>query len=86
MDTVLVVMNEFQVLSTKVLRMLNDISSCIPEDFHPRETLPGLRQQLETWQALEKSNNNLSKGLEAMVSSQKKLLEMGIQVCLVGEQ
>lgn len=80
MDSVLVVMNEFQILSTKFQKMLNDISSCLPGAFQPQGTLPGLKQQLEKWQLIETSNNNLSKGLEAMVSSQKKLVEMGVQV------
>ncbi len=80
MEAVLVVMNEFQILSTKFLKMLNDISACLPEAFQPQTTLPGLKQQLEKWIMIETSNSSLSKGLEAMVSSQKKLLEMGVQV------
>ena len=80
MDTVLLIMNEFQILSTKFQKMLTDISACLPGAFQPQSTLPGLKQQLEKWQLIETSNSNLSKGLETMVSSQKKLVEMGVQV------
>ena len=81
MDSMFIVMNEFQLLSTKFQKMLNDISACLPEAFEAQTTLPGLKQQLEKWVMIETSNTSLSKGLEAMVTSQKKLVEMGVQVC-----
>ena len=80
MDTVLIVMNEFQILSTKFQKMLVDISMCVSDVFQPQTTLPNLKQQLEKWLLIETSNSNLSKGLETMVSSQKKLVEIGVQV------
>ncbi len=80
MDTVLIVMNEFQILSTKFQKMLVDISTCVSAVFLPQTTLPNLKQQLEKWLIIETSNSNLSKGLETMVSSQKKLVEIGVQV------
>ena len=83
MDSVLLVMDEFQLLSKQFSQNLTDILSRMPHNFQPSTTLPGLKQQQEMWQSMDTNANSLGRILETMVSSQKRLKEMGVKVKLI---
>ena len=83
MESVLLVMDKFQLLSKQFSQNLTDILSRMPHNFQPSTTLPGLKQQQEMWQSMDTNTTSLGRILETMVSSQKRLKEMGVKVKLI---
>ena len=72
----------FQLLSTQFSQNITELKSKLPADFQVSATLPGLKQQLESWQQVETNANAMGHVLETMVASQRKIMTFNARVSL----